>query len=86
MFRRVVFALPLLLICYSATGRADQGTPFERESCLEEAVRLDAKSIDDARRALEEANIDELLGAGGGDEYVGLRPGDRHSGGHVPAL
>jgi hypothetical protein len=30
MFRKVVFALPLLLICYSATGRADQGTPSER--------------------------------------------------------
>jgi hypothetical protein len=40
---------------------------------IEEAVRLDAESIDDARRALEEANIDELLGAGGGDEYAGPR-------------
>ena len=38
---------------------------------VEEAVRLDAKSIEDAQRALEETNIDELLGQGGGSEYVG---------------
>jgi hypothetical protein len=46
---------------------------------VEEAVRLDEKSIEDAQRALEESNIDELLGQGGGSEYVGpkapkLRP------------
>ncbi len=40
---------------------------------VEEAVRLDAKSIEDAKNALEEANIDEMLGGGGGAEYVGLR-------------
>ena len=32
---------------------------------VEEAVRLDEKSIEDAQRALEESNIDELLGQGG---------------------
>ena len=46
---------------------------------VEEAVRLDEKSIEDAQRALQESNIDELLGQGGGGEYVGpkapkLRP------------
>ena len=40
MFRKVVVALPLLLICYSAPGRADQGTPAERESCRRDTVRL----------------------------------------------
>ena len=41
MFRKVVFALPLLLICYSATGRAEQqGTPAERDSCRRDTVRL----------------------------------------------
>ena len=40
MFRKVVFALPLLLICYSATGRAEQGTPSERDSCRRDTVRL----------------------------------------------
>ena len=38
---------------------------------VEEAVRLDTKSIEDAQKALEENNIDELLGQGGGSEYVG---------------
>ena len=38
---------------------------------VEEAVRLDVKSIEEAQRALEESNIDELLGQGGGSEYVG---------------
>src|SRR5580700_484323 len=46
---------------------------------VEEAMRLDEKSIEDAQRALEESSIDELLGQGGGSEYVGpkapkLRP------------
>ena len=40
MFRKIVFALPLLLICYSATGHADQGTSSERESCRRDTVRL----------------------------------------------
>jgi Helicase conserved C-terminal domain len=40
---------------------------------VEEAVLLDTKSIEDAKRALEEANIDEMLGGGGGAEYVGPR-------------
>jgi hypothetical protein len=38
---------------------------------VEEAVGLDTKSIEDAQRALEESNIDELLGQGAGSEYVG---------------
>lgn len=39
-----------------------------------EAVRLDAQSIEDAKRTLEEANIDEMLGAAGSAaEYVGPR-------------
>src|SRR6201999_2213878 len=38
---------------------------------VDEAVRLDTQSIEDAQQALEEANIDKMLGAGGGDEYVG---------------
>jgi hypothetical protein len=41
---------------------------------VEDAVRLDEKSIEDAQRALEESNIDELLGQGGGSEYVGPKP------------
>jgi hypothetical protein len=40
MVRKVVFALSLLLICYSATGRAEKGTPSERESCRRDTVRL----------------------------------------------
>ena len=40
MFRKVVFALPLLLICHSGMGRAEQGTPSERESCRRDTVRL----------------------------------------------
>jgi superfamily II DNA or RNA helicase len=40
---------------------------------VEEAVRLDAESIEDAKRALEESNIDEMLGASDGTEYVGPR-------------
>jgi ERCC4-related helicase len=41
---------------------------------VEEAVRLDAKSIDDAKRTLEETNIDELIGSGGEtEEYAGPR-------------
>ena len=40
MFRKVVFTLPLLLICHSGTGRAEQGTPSERESCRRDTVRL----------------------------------------------
>ena len=40
---------------------------------VEEAVRLDAQSIEDAKRALEEANIDEMLGADGSAEYAGPR-------------
>jgi superfamily II DNA or RNA helicase len=40
---------------------------------VEEAVRLDTQSIEDAKRALEEANIDEMLGDAGGAEYVGPR-------------
>jgi len=40
---------------------------------VEEAVRLDAESIEDAKCALEEANIDEMLGASDGGEYVGPR-------------
>jgi superfamily II DNA or RNA helicase len=39
---------------------------------VEEAVRLDEQSIDDAKRALEETNIDEMLGGDEG-EYVGPR-------------
>jgi superfamily II DNA or RNA helicase len=38
---------------------------------VEEAVRLDTQSIEDAKRALEEANIDEMLGDSGGNGYVG---------------
>jgi superfamily II DNA or RNA helicase len=40
---------------------------------VEEAVLLDAKSIEDAKRTLEEANIDEMLGDAGAAEYVGPR-------------
>jgi superfamily II DNA or RNA helicase len=42
---------------------------------VEEEVRLKAKSIEDAKRTLEETNIDELLGRGGNgaEEYVGPR-------------
>lgn len=40
---------------------------------VEEAVRLDAESIEDAKKTLEETNIDEMLGAGDGAEYVGPR-------------
>ena len=40
---------------------------------VEEAVRLDAQSIEDAKRALEEANIDEMLGSGGDGQYNGPR-------------
>ena len=36
-----------------------------------EAVRLDAQSIEDAKRALEEANIDEMLGDSDSSGYVG---------------
>jgi superfamily II DNA or RNA helicase len=35
---------------------------------VEEAVRLDAESIEDARRTLEETNIDEMLGDGGSED------------------
>jgi superfamily II DNA or RNA helicase len=38
---------------------------------VEEAVRLDEKSIEEAQRALEESNIDELLGRAGGSGYTG---------------
>jgi superfamily II DNA or RNA helicase len=38
---------------------------------VEEAVRLDAQSIDDAKRALEETNIDEMLGAADTGGYIG---------------
>ncbi len=38
---------------------------------VEEAVRLDTQSIEDAKRALEETNIDEMLGASDDAEYVG---------------
>ena len=73
-----------------ADGEEDGGDKFEDRILklvldalagknVEEAVRLDVKSIEDAQRALEESNIDELLGQGGGSEYVGpkapkLRP------------
>jgi superfamily II DNA or RNA helicase len=40
---------------------------------VEEAVRLDEKSIEEAQRALEESDIDGLLGQSGGSEYVGPR-------------
>ena len=42
---------------------------------VEEAVRLDAKSIEDAKRELEreEANINSMLGSMDGAEYVGPR-------------
>jgi hypothetical protein len=40
---------------------------------VEEAVRLDAASIEEAQRTLEEANIDEMLGGSDGKEYVGPR-------------
>ena len=40
MFRKGVFALPLLLICHSGMGRAEEGTPSERESCRRDTVRL----------------------------------------------
>jgi ERCC4-related helicase len=42
---------------------------------VEEEVRLKTKSIEDARRTLEETNIDELLGGdgGGAEEYAGPR-------------
>jgi len=40
MFRKVVFALPLLLIGYSAAGHAEKGTAGERESCRRDTVRL----------------------------------------------
>ncbi len=40
---------------------------------VEEAVRLDEQSIEDAKRTLEEANIDEMLGTAGSAEYVGPR-------------
>ena len=40
MFRKVVFTLSLLLICHFGTGRAEQGTPSERESCRRDTVRL----------------------------------------------
>jgi superfamily II DNA or RNA helicase len=42
---------------------------------VEEDVRLMAKSIEDAKRTLEETNIDELIGRGdgGAEEYVGPR-------------
>ena len=40
---------------------------------VEEAVRLDAASIEDAQRTLEETNIDEMLGDSSGNEYVGPR-------------
>jgi hypothetical protein len=69
-----------------ATGDEDSGEQFEGRLLtlvldslagkdVEEAVRLDAKSIEDAKRTLEEANIDELLGGGGGgaEEYAGPR-------------
>ena len=45
---------------------------------VEEAVRLDEKSIEDAQRALEESNIDELLGQGDGSEYVGPKAPKLH--------
>jgi superfamily II DNA or RNA helicase len=38
---------------------------------VEEAVRLDTQSIEDAKRALDEANIDEMLGGPDGAGYVG---------------
>jgi len=40
MFRKVVFALPLLLLCHSTTGHAEQGTLEERDSCRRDTVRL----------------------------------------------
>lgn len=40
MVRKIVLALPLLLLCHSTTTRADQGTPEERESCRRDTVRL----------------------------------------------
>ena len=40
MFRKVAFVLSLLLTCYSVTGRAEQGTPAERDSCRRDTVRL----------------------------------------------
>jgi len=40
MFHKLVFALPLLLLCHSTTTRADPGTPAERESCRRDTVRL----------------------------------------------
>jgi hypothetical protein len=40
MFRKVVLTLPLLLVCHSATGRAEQGTTAERDSCRRDTVRL----------------------------------------------
>jgi superfamily II DNA or RNA helicase len=40
---------------------------------VDEAVLLDTQSIEDARRALEETNIDEMLGDASGSEYQGPR-------------
>jgi superfamily II DNA or RNA helicase len=67
-----------------ADGEEDGGDKFEDRVLqlvldalagknVEEAVRLDAKSIEDAKCALEEANIDDMLGGTGDAEYVGPR-------------
>lgn len=65
-----------------ADGEEDGGEKFEERILqlvldalagknVEEAVRLDEESIEDAKRVLEEANIDEMLGEGKNGEYVG---------------
>jgi superfamily II DNA or RNA helicase len=69
-----------------ATGEEDAAEMFEARVLklvldalagkdVDEDVRLKTRSIEDARRTLEETNIDELLGRGGGGagEYVGPR-------------
>lgn len=67
-----------------ADGEEDGGDKFEDRILqlvldalagknVEEAVRLDTKSIEDAKCALEEANIDGMLGGSGDAEYVGPR-------------
>ena len=40
MFRKLVLVLPLLLVCHPVTGRAEQGTAAERDSCRRDTVRL----------------------------------------------
>jgi hypothetical protein len=40
MFRKVIIAALLLILCHSTMGYAEQGTPEERDSCRRDTVRL----------------------------------------------